>query len=205
MYNTDFAEYIVGATVILVVVYCILMLALMAYAVVAYIFSARGISAIAKNRGIKPHWLAWIPGASMWLAGSIADHYDRTINGRDKKLRKLYIGLAIGTVAFAVICSAVYLIYIIAGSLSETIFTDETVLIATIIYIAVCFLSLLPILITEYIIYYKIMASCVGSRAKGFIVLVIFVPYALPFLLFSMRNKMDGLTPAAEPVPEDAE
>jgi len=202
MYNTDF-PVIFG--VLGIFVYMLFLMGIMAFAVVAYIFEARGFSAIAKNRGITPHWLAWIPGANMWLIGSIADHYDRTVYGRDRKWRKVIIGMAIGAVALAMLLSFIYLILKIVGAV-EGMFSENDILIFTHMYTVITWICIIPLLVIEYIIYYKVMASCVGAKAKGFIVLVIFVPFALPFLLFSMRNKMEGLNPApADALPDAAE
>lgn len=200
MYNTDF-PVIFG--VLGIFVYMLFLMGIMAFAVVAYIFEARGFSAIAKNRGIAPHWLAWIPGANIWLIGSIADHYDRTVYGRDRKWRKVIIGMAIGTVVFATLISFVYIIITAVGA-AEGIFDDRGMAIFALIYSLIALLSTIPMLVIEYIVYYKVMASCAGAKAKGFIVLAIFVPFALPFLIFSMRNKTEGLAPKAEEALPDA-
>jgi hypothetical protein len=47
----------------------------MAFGVISYIFSSKGMYAIAKRRGIEKPWLAWVPVGNMWLLGCISDQF----------------------------------------------------------------------------------------------------------------------------------
>lgn len=52
-----------------------------------YVLQALGMYAIAKRRGIKNPWLAWIPIGSVWILGSISDDFRMKTTGRPHKQR----------------------------------------------------------------------------------------------------------------------
>lgn len=63
--------------------------------IAAYILLALGMYSIAKRRGIKNPWLAWIPVANMWLLGCISDQYRYVAKGQEKSKRKMMLVLSI--------------------------------------------------------------------------------------------------------------
>ena len=64
-----------------------------------YVFQAIGFYAIAKRRGIRHAWLAWIPFGSAWILGCISDDY----KNRCGKQQKLRVALLVLSVAMAVL------------------------------------------------------------------------------------------------------
>ncbi len=63
--------------------------------VVGYVFTALALYTIAKRRGIKHPWLAWIPVANLWLLGCISDQYRYVTRGQVLTRRKSLLTLNI--------------------------------------------------------------------------------------------------------------
>lgn len=68
--------------------------------VALYVLCALGLYTIAKRRGIRHAWLAWVPVASAWVLGSIADDYKARHTGRNHSMR---IALTVLEVAMIVL------------------------------------------------------------------------------------------------------
>ena len=66
--------------------------------VATYVLVALGLYTIAKRRGIRKPWLAWIPVANMWLLGCISDQYRYVARNQEKSKRKLMLTLTIITI-----------------------------------------------------------------------------------------------------------
>ena len=63
--------------------------------VVAYVFTALSLYTIAKRRGIRNPWLAWIPVADVWVLGSLSDQYRYVVKREIKSKRKALLPLCI--------------------------------------------------------------------------------------------------------------
>lgn len=168
----------------------------MAFAVVVYIFEAKALSAMARNRGIAHPGLAWVPIANYWVMGSIADDYDARV-GVDKRWRKRLLTLAIITMVVALVSTAAICVRAIllaeSGALDDSM---ETIL-AFYAEISVFMipLSVLGTLLSiwEYIVAFKIFRSCRGQKiGLIFFAISLVASIAFPFLLFACRNYIDG-------------
>jgi hypothetical protein len=62
-----------------------------------YILLALGLYTIAKRRGIRNPWLAWIPLGQSWMMGCVSDQYQYVAQGRQKSKRKIILWLEIAT------------------------------------------------------------------------------------------------------------
>ena len=60
----------------------------LAIAAVFYVFNSLALFTIAKRRGISAPYPAWIPFASTFLFGKIAEQYEAAESGRSKPYRK---------------------------------------------------------------------------------------------------------------------
>lgn len=74
----------------------------------AYVLQAIGLYTIAKRRGIKYAWLAWVPVGCVWILGSISDDFKARTTGRPRNKRK---ALVILTAVLAVL----YILVLIAS------------------------------------------------------------------------------------------
>lgn len=71
--------------------------------IIVYILYALTLYTIAKRRGIKKPWLAWIPFVNVWTLGSISDQYQYVVKGRVENRRKSLLGLNIAIAAIGLI------------------------------------------------------------------------------------------------------
>lgn len=65
-----------------------------AVAIVAYVFQSIGLYTLAKRRGIKRPWLAWIPVGDYWIIGSISDDV-RLRNKSELNHRRVWLAVLI--------------------------------------------------------------------------------------------------------------
>lgn len=61
----------------------------------SYIILAVSLYSIAKRRGIRRPWLAWIPVANIWMLGCISDQYRYVARGEERSKRKKLLTLEI--------------------------------------------------------------------------------------------------------------
>ena len=71
--------------------------------IAVFVLTALSLYTIAKRRGIKKAWLAWVPVLNVWILGSIADQYRYVSKGEVKNRRKVLLGLNIATAAILLV------------------------------------------------------------------------------------------------------
>lgn len=59
----------------------------------SYVLMALGMYTIAKRRGIRHAWLAWLPVANLWLLGCVSDQYQQVALGKQKTKRRVMMWL----------------------------------------------------------------------------------------------------------------
>ena len=181
--------------------------------VVMYVFRAVGLQTVAKRRGIRHSWLAWIPVVNLWILGSISDRYQYVTKGKSHSARKVLLGLGIvnacvsAVPAYVGICNALIPRFqapaasipfsIVSSKLSASglapLCSIAGVVIA--IVLAVC----------SYIALYRYYASCAPKFAAVKLVLSVLCPFTAPFFIFFSRKKDLGMCPQAEtPAAEEA-
>ena len=150
-----------------------------------FVFPAIAKFTIARRRGVKCPWLAWIPIGGAWLLGSIADQYDRFEKGTDRGLRRIYgIGLLLAAVLFAAVFALAY-----AGTGS---FAENSLMILVLIPV------LTAVSVLEKIVLFKVYHSCTPRNAVWMLILSIFVAGASPIILFCIRKKDEGFAKRQE-------
>ena len=81
-------------------------------AIAGFVLLALAMYTIAKRRGIRSPWLAWVPLGQSWMLGSISDQYRYVTKGQQKSKRTTLLWLEIGLTAVStVVC--VLLVYVI--------------------------------------------------------------------------------------------
>ena len=81
--------------------------------ILAYILQALALYTIAKRRGIRKPWLAWIPFGNSWILGSLSDQYHYVTKRVVKNKRKSLLGLEIASSALVVAVVAALVVIII--------------------------------------------------------------------------------------------
>lgn len=181
---------------------------------VPYVLTAWGTYSIAKRRGIRNPWLAWIPVGNVWILGCISDQYRYVAKGQVKNKRKallvLNILLYITLIVMLVLCFVLMFQMISSGfgHVQPPMGTDafEESVIGSMVGLLVVYLVMLGVsvafTILQYMALYDLYASCDPSNKVLYLVLNIFVSITLPIFIFICRNQDLGMPPkkAEEPV-----
>ena len=174
---------------VLLILLGVLAVALLA-SVIFWIISSLSLQSIARRRGIRNAWLAWVPIGNQWILGSIADQYQHLIQGKITSRRKILLWLNVGYVALIVANSLVQVMTELAAH------TDEQLLIWGLASTAIS-LARLAVSITTLVFYhmsnYDLYRSCNPKNAVTFLVLGIIFPVAQPFFYLSCRKKDLGM------------
>lgn len=164
---------------------------------VGYIFRSLGLYTMAKNRGIKNPWLAWIPVGNYWIAGSIADQYRYVAKGEIKNRRKILLALGIVPMVVSSVSSAM-------GEF-VAFMDEETLLMLTgfmFLFGLVNAVASIAIYVFWQIAMYDLYTSCDPDKNVLLLVLGIIFGFLEPFFIFFNRKKERGMPPR-RPVEEE--
>ena len=160
------------------------------FSLIFWVLSSLSLQSIAKRRGIRKAWLAWVPIGNEWILGSIADQYQHLIQAKITTRRKILLWLNVGYVALIVANSLVQVMTELAAH------TDEQLLIWGLASTAIS-LARLAVSITTLVFYhmsnYDLYRSCNPKNAVTFLVLGIIFPVAQPFFYLACRKKDLGM------------
>ncbi len=201
--------------ILFLIVYMLVLLASLAFGIASYVLGSLGYFTIAKRRGVKNPWLAWIPLGRDWIVGCLSDQYQYVAKGKLTGRRKVLLGVGLASVALAVVFAIVYAVTLMGmvGILTDprtyhmseeevlsTIFAGGTLGILGSLAIAAvaCILSVVD-MIFYYISLYDVFRSCDPDKAVLFLVLSIILSWLSPFLVFALRKKDDGLPAPEQP------
>lgn len=211
MYGNDYPFEPDGAAVGLLFafmgVFLVLALVALAIGVAFYVLESFGIYTIAKRRGIRKPWLAWIPVAQYWTLGSISDQYQYVAKGNVRNRRKVLLGLGIAGTVLSMFSVPSSLGMLISAIWEE----DVTALSNSIasIMAAGSIGGLVSVVLTVFlfIALYDLYNSCNPENATLFLVLSILFSVTMPFFIFFSRNKDLGMPPrkpeaAPQQIPE---
>jgi hypothetical protein len=169
MYDSDALYALLAGSIALVIIIGFIALAL---SITTYILGSIGYYRIAQRNNLPNPWLVWIPVASSYMLGAIAD----AINAKSGKQTKWGIFLICGAGAMFV----VNLLGIILGIFLPA----AVVLIFTIINWCIG----IAVAVISYIALHTIYKDY-STSATGLLVLSIFVGIATPFIIFSFGKK----------------
>ena len=184
-----------GILAVFAVIYFAILFVCLAFSLATYVLHSSGLHAIAKRRGIRNGWLAWLPVGNLWILGNISDQYQYVAKGKVKNRRRTLLVLSI--VLFAGYCPWLFvtLMSLAAGNEAAALFLlvfGGLLILAVAIWLAVC----------QYIAYYDLYRSCEPSNAALYLVLSIVISAAMPFFVFACRKKDLGMPPRKKPAPQ---
>ena len=160
------------------------------FSLIFWIISALSLQSIARRRGIRNAWLAWVPIGTDWILGSISDQYQHLIQAKITARRKLLLWLNVGY-AMLIIANG-----LVQGMTELAAHTEEQLLIWGLASTAIS-LARLAVSITTLVFYhmsnYDLYRSCNPKNAVTFLVLGIIFPVAQPFFYLSCRKKDLGM------------
>lgn len=180
----------------------ILVFALVALAlsILFYVFNALGFYTVAKRRGIREPWLAWIPVANLWVMGCISDQYQYVVKGKVTNRRKILLGLSIGSFAVSMVMSMISNTAALVDGSGDAV---SSVIIISLLSTLLSWGISITAKVFEYIALYDYYSSCCPRNNVLFLVLGIFFGFLQPFFVFFNRKKDEGMPPR-KPAPEDA-
>ena len=180
----------------------------MLVSIATYVLTALALYTIAKRRGLKNAWLAWIPVADCWLLGSLSDQYQYVVNGQHKSKRKILLlfRILITIMWISLMGLLANLFFHAFGSILWGSMNDDQIF--QILHQAMNLLALcLPLVgasiayaVFRYMALYDIYKSLDPANCVLFLVLSILFGVTEPFFLFFSRNKDDGMPPRKQPV-----
>ncbi len=198
--------------------------------IAAFVLTALSLYTIAKRRGIKKPWLAWVPVLNVWILGSIADQYRYVSKGEVKNRRKALLGLNIATAAIMLVLfvlliwMVVELMLAAGGTLMGWLKVFETgdmdaimqvldkVLLPAIL-MALTGLALTIVFVTAEVYYwiamYDVFLSCDPANSVIYLLASIFGGFVLEgiecIFLMIVREKDLGMPPRKDQVIEEAQ
>lgn len=191
--------------------YLIYVLLMSLFSIASYVLRNLGVYTIAKRRGIKRSWFAWIPVLDQYLLGCISDQYQYVVKGKNRNKRTVLLWLNIGKALIGVGFGAAYVWMVINAM--QLIFSNasENMLLQTMMGPMMTILGLtVPMLILalvavvfRYIALYDLYTSCSPQNNVMFLALSIIFKVTEPFFIFFIRNQDGGMPPRkADVVPE---
>ena len=188
--------------------YFIYILVILAVCVGTYVLQSAGLYTIAKRRGIRNPWLAWIPVGCAWIIGCISDQYRYVARGQVKNKRKALLILQIISWVLIVAFFAMFLNFSIQvfgmafdnsmmpqyGYGEQAAKAAVSALGFLLLWLALAGLSI-AMTVIQYMALYDVYHSCEPKNATLYLVLSIFISITLPIFLFVCRNRDEGMPP----------
>lgn len=208
MYSDDFFA-------VFALVYFVILAIALTFGIVSYVLRSISLFKIGKRRGVRLYGLAWVPVASSWVSGSIADIHDRKL-GRDYKWRHFLLWSSVIVFVCAVAVISIYADLIvkmiaIADYLTEAQMDNMAIKYVSRLIPFAIVASLISAVTTVfmYICMYKFFESCRPRFTMLYLILSIIIPVTHPFFVFACRNWDDGVKLGTAPeqprIPEEAQ
>ena len=179
----------------------------MLLSIASYVLTALALYTIARRRGLRNPWLAWIPVADSWLLGSLSDQYRYVVKREHKSKRKilLFFRIVIALMWISLMGLLVNLCFHAVGNAFWGTMTEDRVfqILHQALNLLVVLLPLIGISIAyavfRYMALYDLYKSLYPANCVLFLVLSVLFGVTEPFFLFFSRNKDDGMPPRKEP------
>lgn len=182
------------------------------WSIAAYVLSSLGIYTVAKRRGIRNPWMAWVPVVDLYLLGCVSDQYRYVVKGKNQNKRKVLVSLAIGR-AVAVLVMVVLGVILAVQAISKAAAgaTEQAVLQGILpslvglgcVGLVLAVLALL-MLIFRSIALYDLYTSCNPENNVLFLVLSLLVPVTEAFFIFFSRELDRGMPPRKDTVAQES-
>lgn len=174
-------------------VYLVIYAISMALSIAFYVLQSLGYHTLAKRRGIANPWLAWLPIGNAYIMGAVADDYNIKARNVKTNYRKILLYLLIAVFALAVMLYPILFVGVFSAIEADSAELGLGVLF-TVIIISILLLAVaVTACVFEYISIYRILQSCTPKNAIVYFLLGIFISGTLPFFIFFLRNKDEGM------------
>ncbi len=183
-------------------IYFAVLLFSLALLIAMYLFFGIGLHKMGKTLGIEKSWMAFVPYASSYLMGKIAECAPVSEGKKRRKYSSLLLWWnIIVTAVYVVGCVGILIAAVVSGMAVSATETTEAVAMAPIALILICLIwamVLFAIAIVSSVYFYmalhKIYKIFSPDNAVAFTVVSIVVPFftgitAHPIIVFAIRNK----------------
>lgn len=169
--------------VIGIIVYLIVMALCWGISIAQYVLHSMALYKISKKRNLKNSFLAWIPVASYWTLGNIADDIDEERNLKPKFAKNL---LTMGII-FIVALILFYIVLFGFVFAAQLYLAEEIMVVLALVLYAVLIPFVIVASVTEvlmYLCYFKIYEGILPEKRIKYFLLSMLVPLALPICLY---------------------
>ena len=168
-----------------------------------WILRSMSLHKIAKRRGIRNAWLAWIPIGGQWVLGSVSDQYQHLVQNKITSRRKILLILNVA----GYVVGIVYMVLTVLTGIAVGGGDEESLTMPLLLMIP--YLLTMGVSIATVVFYhmsnYDLYRSCNPKNAVVFLILGIIFPVCEPFFYFSCRKKDLGMIVPQPITPEPAE
>ena len=193
---------LVGFLGTFLVIMLVLLVVLWAYAIAAYVLHSLGLYKIAKRRGIRHAWLAWLPIGCDWVLGSISDQYQHLVQGKITARRRILLILEVASIVVGVV-------YVGTTAMAEIMAVADGSVGGVLLAVGIPYLLFLGVYVATMVFFhicnFDLYRSCNPRNAVVFLVLGIVLPVCQPFFYFACRKKDLGMVVPQPVTPEPAE
>ena len=185
------------------VVFAIVVVAAL-WALAMYVLESVGLYTIARNRGLRHPWMAWVPVLNHWLLGCVSDQYRYVVKGQIRNRRTLLLALVILSTLVGWFGSGVSVANVSAlGQMLEGGAAPYvgmiTGTVGTGLLVAAAGLAVrVQLKVFRYMTLYDVYTSCDPNNNVLYLVLGILFSFLTPVFLFVNRNKDGGMPPRKE-------
>lgn len=169
---------------------------------VGWIIRSMSLHSIAKRRGIRHAWLAWIPVGSRWILGSVADQYQHLVQGKVTSRRKIMLILGAVSMVLNTVIYGLNFAQVFAGMGILPMEQVETAVLAAAIPSMLGMVIAIVTLVFYHICNYDLYRSCRPNGATAFLVLGIIFAVCEPFFYLACRKKDLGMVVPQAAMPQ---
>lgn len=174
-----------------------------------YVMEAVGLYTIARRRGLKNPWMAWVPVLNHWLLGCVSDQYRYVAKGQIRSRRVALLVLVLVTTIIGWISNAMsmsnltmiaesiyygYPVYATGGAMGGSLSAAALVGAASLAIST-------ALKVFRYMALYDVYTSCDTKNNIMYLVLGIIFNFLNPVFLYISRNKEEGMPPRREQPP----
>ena len=180
-------------------IYLAILGVVLACCLVGWIIRSMSLHSIAKRRGIRHAWLAWIPVGSRWILGSVADQYQHLVQGKVTSRRKIMLILGAVSMVLYTVAYGLAFMQVFAGMGVLPVEQAVTAALAGAVPSMLSTVVGIVTLVFYHICNYDLYRSCRPNAATAFLVLGIIFAVCEPFFYLACRKKDLGMVvPQAE-------
>ena len=199
--------------VVMVVLAAVMTVALVTR-LVLFTLRSVGLYKIARRRGLRSAWLAWVPVACDWVMGSVADQYQYVVKGRIKNRRLPLMLLKLSMTVLRIITVSIGFTWLQIGIqtlMGQIPVGAVTPLIGAYVMPVLAWACGVAYLVIRCFAVYDLYRSCTEKYNVLYLVLGLVFKFLEPVFFLLCRNKEEGMPPrrqqtvTPEPEPENEE